>query len=375
MTEALSDLQLAFFMTKGVSLAQWDRSGQLDREVDYLNRLAQHFHQVLIFSYGRDAQYQQRFKSNVTIISKTSAGSSFLYQFALPFIHRRRLRQCRILKTNQLYAAVPALIAKMLHRKSALVIRCGYIASLNAVLYRYSLVQRWYTNWIEWLALRMATIVLIPTKENAEYLKRKYAFAAPKIVTLNNAVNLDIFRPLDRPKRYDIGYVGRLDKDKNLASLLQAATGQNLTICFIGQGPERERLTEYARENNIPLTIIDRVSNFELPEYYNSFAVFVFPSRHEGNPKTLLEAMACSRPVIAYPVIGVKNIITTAKNGLLVEDVEQLRTTIQRLFKDEKSGRSLGQAAREYILKNFDIAVILSQELRYYQTLINLPLI
>ncbi len=368
MTEALSEMQLALFMTKGVSLAHWDRIGQLDREIDYLNRLAQQLRRVFIFSYGSDADYQSRLEPNVTIVSKSGIGSNFLYQLTLPFIHRRLLRQCRILKTNQLYAAVPALIAKILQRESVLAVRCGYIASLNAALYRYPLLQRWYTDIIERLALRMADVIMIPTNENAEYLRRKYPFAAPRIAVLNNAINPNVFRPFPKPKTYDLGYVGRLDKDKNLLMLLEALAGTSYSVCFVGQGPEKTSLRSAADRLGVRLTFIDRAPNFELPEFYNSFGVFAFPSLHEGNPKTLLEAMACGRPVIACPVVGVENIISSGVNGLLVRpEKDAWHATIQTLVGDEKQQTRLGAEARTYIEQYYGIDSVVTEELRHYR--------
>lgn len=371
MNDALKEITLGFFLTKGNSLASWDNVGQLDREVDYLNRMARHLKRIYLFSYGQDAKYQELFASNVRIISRSGRASSFVYQFLLPFKHRDILRQCTILKTNQLYAAVPAIVAKILWPKSRLVVRCGYIASLNADLYRYSFVKRWYTKCLEWLALRLANQVFIPTDENAARLRQKHPFASSKITVLNNAINTEVFRPIPKTPQYDIGYVGRLEKDKNLVNLLEAVKGLNVSLCFIGQGPEKDRLCDLARREHINLTIINRVENYRLPEYYNSFAIFVFPSLHEGNPKTLLEAMACGRPVIGCDVVGVKNIIQHNFRGILtMTDAESLKIAISKLLHNHLLMVKLGLNARNYIQQKYDFKVLLQKELRIYENIL-----
>ena len=58
------------------------------------------------------------------------------------------------------------------------------------------------------------------------------------------------------------------------------------------------------------------LNNDELAYTYNKYKVFVLLSTHEGNPKTLMEAMACGMSVIGTNVIGIKQLISHNKNSI-----------------------------------------------------------
>lgn len=371
----LPEASLAFFLTSGSSLKIWDRIGVFDREIAPYNALASRFRHMYIFSYGgrEELGYRSKFAENVTILHKARWFPGVLYQLFIPVLYRKILSQCQIYKTNQIYGSFPAILSKFLYH-GKLVVRSGYIASLNAKLYRRPRLRRWYTNCLEYLAYRCCDLAFIPTAENARHLAQRYGFLKKKLQVVNNAIDSDLFRPLALEKIYDLGYVGRLEKDKNLLNLLRGITDSHLSVCFIGQGSEKSTLLDFAKEQGIRLTHIDRVSNHQLPEYYNRFTLFVFPSLHEGNPKSLLEAMACGLPVIGCDVVGVRNIIQDQVNGILATtEPAGLRSAIRLVYQNQTLKQRLGSSARDTILKAFDSKTLLQQELGLLSSIINIP--
>ncbi len=369
----LKDKNLALFLTDGMSLRKWQDIGMLEREIAPYDYLADHFKHIYIFSYGgsEDLKLRDKLKDNISVVLKKSSLPNSLYQLALPFSHRNILSQCQVYKTNQIYGTIPAVLAKILFRNKCLVIRSGYVASLNAKLYKKSFLKKLEINIIEWLAYRLSDIALIPTQELSKYLTKRYSFLKNKLFTLNNSINTEIFKPLNSEKKYDIGYVGRLNADKNLMNLLEATKGQGYKTCFIGQGEEKNSLKKYAQENNIDLEFIDKVNNYDLPKYYNTFKIYAFPSLHEGNPKTLLEAMSCGLPILGCDVIGVNNIIKDGKNGLLSRpDVSNLKEKIVHLMSNQSLMNELGQQARQFIKQNYDFSIVISKELDIYKKLL-----
>ena len=368
----LSKATLALFLTGGSSLSAWDKVGLLDREIAPYNKLAKQFGHIYIISYGDETElrFRPRLAKNISILYKKNRLPSLLFQLILPFKYRVILRGCQIYKTNQIYGSLPALISKIIYH-GKLVIRSGYIASLNASLYKRSLVKRWYTNCLEYWAYRLCDLALITTAENAEFLIRRYTFLKKRLKIVNNSIDSGLFRPMAITKKFDIGYVGRLEKDKNLVNLLQAVSGSRLTVCFIGQGPEKKRLLEIANEHHINFTQIDRVDNHKLPEHYNQFKVFVFPSLHEGNPKSLLEAMACALPVVGCDVVGVNNLIQNNINGILTStNTDGIRQAVDKMFLDKQINLNLGRAARAYVVRQYDIDDIIKKESNLYQVLL-----
>jgi glycosyltransferase involved in cell wall biosynthesis len=79
-------------------------------------------------------------------------------------------------------------------------------------------------------------------------------------------------------------------------------------------------------------------SNQLLPDELNVSEIFILPSLYEGNPKALIEAMACGKPVIGTKVTGIKELILHGETGLLCDpDIDSIRETIKNLLIDQKT--------------------------------------
>lgn len=369
----LADKKLAFFLTKGMSLMKWQKMGTIKRELAPYNFLAGYFQKIYIITYGcnEELAFQSDLNDNMEILCKNTNMPDFFYQFLVYFKFRNKLNQCDFYKTNQINGSVAALIGKIFNWRGKLIIRSGYSESLNGKLYRKNFLWRVYVTILEAIIYLIGNLAVVTTIPIKEYLIKRYFYLKNKIVVIPNGINIDIFRPIDISREYDIGYVGgRLDKDKNLLNLLRAAVDTEWRICFIGRGREKEELQKFAQENNIQLSIIDPVPNYQLPNWYNKFKIFVFPSLHEGNPKVLLEAMACGRPVIGCDVVGVNNIITNNCTGLISgTDGESLKKSINVLLDNKILAEQLSIQARDYIKRNYSLGDILSQELEIYQNI------
>jgi hypothetical protein len=123
---------MGLFFTKGMSLAEWDRIGMLEREIAPYNLLADYFEKVFFFTYGgkKELRYKKHLKSNIKIIYNKYNMNNYLYSLLMPFLHEKIIKRCHILKTNQMVGAWTALIAKIINRKAKFVLRTGYTASL-----------------------------------------------------------------------------------------------------------------------------------------------------------------------------------------------------------------------------------------------------
>jgi glycosyltransferase involved in cell wall biosynthesis len=147
--------------------------------------------------------------------------------------------------------------------------------------------------------------------------------------------------------------VGRLDKQKGHDLLIRAfaradAKQKGWRLVILGEGPERSNLWRLTED----LGIHDAVSMpgvvKEPAEWMYKADLFVLPSRYEGFPNALLEAMACGCAVIAADCpSGPAEIIRHGVNGLLVprENITALSTAMDRLMQDSNTRQRLSDQA------------------------------
>jgi glycosyltransferase involved in cell wall biosynthesis len=141
----------------------------------------------------------------------------------------------------------------------------------------------------------------------------------------------------------EVLYAGRLSPEKGIEELAEACRAHNLVVA--GDGPLRP-LVPHA---------LGFLSPDELRERYRRAAVVVCPSRSEGFGVVCAEAMAHGKPVVATAVGGLKELVTHARTGLLVEpgDPAALRIAINLLLGDEALRRRLGANARTEVAERF----------------------
>ena len=203
---------------------------------------------------------------------------------------------------------------------------------------------------LERRVFNQADRVEVTTEAMAATVQEQYGVAKDVIRVIPNYVETERFKPQSHAlgERFRIGFVGRLDTQKNVGELLRAVTGLDAELILVGDGPQRAALEATAAAGKISAKFLGRVDNAELPSLLNSWDLFILPSLYEGHPKSLLEAMACGLAVIGTNVPGIAEIIVDGENGLLCEtDAESIRAAIQRAMSDERLRVQMGQQARK----------------------------
>ena len=99
---------------------------------------------------------------------------------------------------------------------------------------------------------------------------------------------------------------------------------------------------------------------------------FVLPSRWEGMPNALLEAMACSLPCVATRVSGSEDIISNGVNGLLVEPERpaEMALALRRIIEDTNLAQQLGQEGYATVVRDYQLSTIVKQCLELYRNLL-----
>lgn len=364
--------RVVLFFTAGMSLKKWSEGGMLSREVKIYIELAKRFDKIYFLSYGgeEEKEYRDFLAPNIEILYNKRGINLFIYSFLAPFIHRRAMKNADIYKTNQMLGSWTAVIAKVLFRKK-LVVRQGY--QLSAFSKESSIIRRIVSPLIEFFAYKIADKIIVTSQEDKDFIIERYKINENKIIVIPNYVDTDIFKPLEVKKEKQVVFVGRLDEQKNLFSLINAVKSLDIKLVLIGNGPLEDVLRNRVKEEEIEnVTFAGVVPNERLPEELNKSEIFVLPSLYEGNPKTLLEAMACGLPVIGTNVIGIKEVITHGENGYLCgTSVESIREAITTVMARDELRNTIGYNARKTILERYALDILAKTELEIMEEMVH----
>lgn len=128
-------------------------------------------------------------------------------------------------------------------------------------------------------------------------------------------------------REQNVGFLGRLDEEKNIRTLAQVATElpEDVTFRFVGDGNlsgwlRRELAEEIERDD---VEVVGWIDHDEVPEELNRLRLLVLPSEPtEGLPTVILESLACGTPVYATPVSGVPDVVRDGETGFLMGETE-----------------------------------------------------
>lgn len=158
-----------------------------------------------------------------------------------------------------------------------------------------------------------------------------------------------------------VGYIGRINEEKGIRVLAEAARRlpDDITFRFVGDGNLRRWLErELAAEiSDGAVECLDWVDHDEVSDELNRLRLLVMPSEPtEGLPTTILEALACGTPVLSTPVAGVPDVVREGETGFLIRDTspdelaEAIRVSIthDNLATISRNGRHLVEESFSY---------------------------
>lgn len=216
---------------------------------------------------------------------------------------------------------------------------------------------------IGWLWRRSSAVVA--NSEGLADLARRFAPDQP-IAIIPNGVDAARFSPADARSdgdRLSLLFVGRVVRQKGLDVLFEAlaslppALRERIGLTIVGDGPARPELEAQAARLGLTERIAFRgwLGRDELPAAYRAADAFVFPSRDEGMPNVVLEAMAAGLPVVATRIAGNRDLVVEEETGLMLDadDTPALAAAIARLAEDPALRRRLGEGGRRRVVDHF----------------------
>jgi glycosyltransferase involved in cell wall biosynthesis len=215
------------------------------------------------------------------------------------------------------------------------------------------LFEKWCCSW--------AHLVLVQSREDQEVLPSARICKKQKLRYIGNGVLLDRFgedvEPAMTSELPVVMMISRLVKEKGCDDFLELARQLQGKARFVHVGPtesdQRDAVTadEIARASGY-VDFVGEVSDTR--SYMSAADLVVLPSYREGIPRAAMEAAAAGRPVVAYDVRGVREVIDPSA-GLLVKrgDLEALRHLVSTLVDDPERLRSLGERCRVHVVERF----------------------
>ncbi|MGB9824099.1 MAG: glycosyltransferase family 4 protein [Candidatus Hydrothermia bacterium] len=207
-----------------------------------------------------------------------------------------------------------------------------------------------------------------------------------KICVIPFGVDTQIFKPSEKnPESRDfivIGTVKSLEKKYGIDTLIESFAilrrrypDLPLKLVIVGDGSEKERLISLAQNLGIfeDVNFVGHVRNRKVPEFLNSFDIFVALSRLESFGVAVVEAMACGKPVVVSNIGGLKEVVEKGVSGLIVppENPEEAAKAIETLIFNEDLRREMGKNARERVLRLYDWNKNVEMMLSLYQKVLS----
>jgi len=210
---------------------------------------------------------------------------------------------------------------------------------------------------------------------------KKSGLADEHFISIRNAVDADIFHPVEKQKKLDnlaenafvISLVGHLSQVKGQKHALRAmvklkAAGHDVHLLLAGADNHPEKKTErelktLARQLDVEsnVSFLGKVSN--VTGIYHSSDILLLPSAKEGLPLVVLEAMACGLPVVATAVDGTPDAVIDGETGFLLDqgeleagNIEFLVEKIEHLLQDRELREKMSTNARNRAIKEFSKA-------------------
>ncbi len=231
----------------------------------------------------------------------------------------------------------------------------------------------------------------VTTKVQEEKLEQLYGFAPDNVVVIPPGVDVHSFRPpkagqekvkTDLPDRY-VFCLSRIDANKGHDLLLQAFDIVRKKMpdvhLVIGGGSPQPQGTELEVRTTMERIIAEKdmrgqvhivgyVPDELIVVHYQQEELFALPSIFEPFGMTALEAMACGRPVVASKFGGIRNVITSGENGLLVDpqNAEEFAGAMIKLLEERDFSDRMAEAGRQTIQEQYSWEAIAQRHIAFY---------
>ncbi|MBN2563852.1 MAG: glycosyltransferase [Phycisphaerae bacterium] len=232
--------------------------------------------------------------------------------------------------------------------------------------------RRWH-RWLEALTADRSDLHVANSMAVAEHLRTDLGFPPDRVVVIPNGLDLG---EIDRAQRinrraWDIEngvpllvWAGRMDPVKDLQTLVdiidEVRRRRAVNAVLVGDGSERLRIEQQVGRRRLGSVIRLAPWSDNVPGWLKTADVLVFPSRTEGSPNVVIEAMLCGCPVVASDLPATRELIDHGVHGLLCRPggVRTFAEAIVELLADDRRRGVMAAAARERAIRRHNIIYV-----------------
>jgi len=249
-----------------------------------------------------------------------------------------------------------------------------------------TLKKKFLDEWLMVLTLKLVNFLVTGAPTVANFYQNQFNLPSSKIKIIPNCINLSRFqvdesrnsvrKRLGLPQDKTIIFFAHRLAPRKGADLLPdivrsvSQKSKNTFFLIVGDGPLSTNLK--LKIKNLKLSSYVRfegmIPNTKTLYYYAASDLFIMPSRQEGFPRVLLEAMATGTPFIATDVGGTRDILTSTQRKWLIEkgDIKAFSDAVLKLLEDKKSMALLSIEGQRQVMK-FDRNIVVKQFVKLFQ--------
>lgn len=250
----------------------------------------------------------------------------------------------------------------------------------------YTGLKRLFFIMLDRLVSELNTINYTDGLSQEKYLIANSAVRRNKIKVLGQGshygINIDTFKPneleaarlknsLDLKNSFVIGYVGRLNKDKGIPELIKAFLKlkedlSDIKLLLVGPMDNLNEEDIEVIKNHQDILWIDFVK--DVATYLSLMSIFVFPSKREGFPLSVIEASLSEKPVILSNIYGNRDTVIHEQTGSFFqnENYDNLRNLILRYYKNIDIVTKHGKSGKIYVQKSFSSHHLIKMQIQDY---------
>jgi len=345
--------------------------GGVEKHVYEISKRLAKKHKVIVYTTDPSGELPKNEKiDGITIKRFRSFAPNEAFFFSYGLFSSLKKESCDVLHVH-CFQALPSILAIEAVKKPRIkkIIFTPHFHPNGGTISR-NFLRKFYDSYQKRAFLKSDKIICISEREK-EILSDRFQIEQQKMSVIPNGIDIEKFRNLPNIKKtnnFKILYVGRLEKYKRIHWILIAFKriiernyDHKISLIIVGKGPFEKQLLKFCKRLKINkfVTFKRNLTFDELLDEYHSCDIFLMPSEYEAFGITILEALACNKPVIVNRSIPMSNLFS--KHGYLISNITDIENALMDFLHNGN------RFIENFDFKSFDWNKITDQTLKIYE--------